>query len=455
MDEFGRPLRGDTRGEGRRDDRPDDRGRRYSPPSRARDDDNRRGYPSDGRRDGPDGRRDERPRDDRRQNDRSYGRPAEDMRQRDIRSDILNRWKQAEEGSAAPRDDYRDERRGEERREDRGAYRNEESGRDTRPPPEYPRRQYNDAPGTSRPGGPPPMGAGSYLEARILDRRSRPTPWVWSVSPARDAEKDKEDEERARGRAKDPKESKRRRESPSRSPSRHKHRSSRKHSSRHHKKHKKHRHSRHSSRSPPRSRSPSSSSSGSEASRSLSSSAKRPRHAPEGEPEAAEAAPAPSTAPAPATGAPHPHAESEDEEVGPQLPSNFNPDDHMDTSNLNFGRGLRPGEGAAMASYVEANERIPRRGEVGWQGETIAKLENLGYIMSGSRHKRMTEVRLRKENQVMTAAETKALAQHNFEEKASREARVMAEFRELIAGRKGGDAGAGTAAKDAPAPDAP
>jgi hypothetical protein len=27
--------------------------------------------------------------------------------------------------------------------------------------------------------------------------------------------------------------------------------------------------------------------------------------------------------------------------------------------------------------------RIPRRGEVGWQGEEIERLESLGYVMSG------------------------------------------------------------------------
>jgi len=27
--------------------------------------------------------------------------------------------------------------------------------------------------------------------------------------------------------------------------------------------------------------------------------------------------------------------------------------------------------------------RIPRRGEVGWQGEEIERLEELGYVMSG------------------------------------------------------------------------
>lgn len=46
--------------------------------------------------------------------------------------------------------------------------------------------------------------------------------------------------------------------------------------------------------------------------------------------------------------------------------------------------------------------RIPRRGEIGWSGEEIDTLETQGYVMSGSRHKRMNAVRIRKENQVIT-----------------------------------------------------
>ena len=59
-----------------------------------------------------------------------------------------------------------------------------------------------------------------------------------------------------------------------------------------------------------------------------------------------------------------------------------------------------PGEGAAIAQYVQQNMRIPRRGEIGWSGEEIESLEQQGYVMSGSRHKLMNAVRLRKENQV-------------------------------------------------------
>lgn len=50
-----------------------------------------------------------------------------------------------------------------------------------------------------------------------------------------------------------------------------------------------------------------------------------------------------------------------------------------------------------MAQYVESNKRIPRRSEVDLTSEEIESFENIGYVMSGSRHKRMTAVRLKKE----------------------------------------------------------
>jgi hypothetical protein len=61
--------------------------------------------------------------------------------------------------------------------------------------------------------------------------------------------------------------------------------------------------------------------------------------------------------------------------------------------------------------------RIPRRGEVGWSGQEIERLENTGYVMSGSRHARMNAIRIRKENQVYSAEEKRALALIQYEEK--------------------------------------
>jgi len=116
-----------------------------------------------------------------------------------------------------------------------------------------------------------------------------------------------------------------------------------------------------------------------------------------------------------------------------------------------FGRGLRPGEGAAIAAFVEAGQRVPRRGEVGWDSGQIDRLEAAGFVMSGSRHKRMTEVRLRKESQVYSAEERRALALFNYEEKAAREARLLEEFRAMLAVQQQ-QTGAGAEAPDAAPP---
>ncbi len=52
--------------------------------------------------------------------------------------------------------------------------------------------------------------------------------------------------------------------------------------------------------------------------------------------------------------------------------------------------------------------------------------------MSGSRHQRMNAIRIRKENQVYSAEEKRALALINFEEKQQRENNIMAEFRQML-----------------------
>ena len=62
-----------------------------------------------------------------------------------------------------------------------------------------------------------------------------------------------------------------------------------------------------------------------------------------------------------------------------------------------------PGEGEAMAGYVQAGKRIPRRGEIGLTSYEIEEFEDAGYVMSGSRHRRMEAVRIRKENQIYSA----------------------------------------------------
>ena len=67
-----------------------------------------------------------------------------------------------------------------------------------------------------------------------------------------------------------------------------------------------------------------------------------------------------------------------------------------------------------------AKQRVPRRGEIAWSGDEIEALESSGFVMSGSRHKRMNAVRVRKENQIYSAQEKRALALQAFEDKVWR-----------------------------------
>ncbi|KAF7101256.1 hypothetical protein CFC21_102638 [Triticum aestivum] len=104
---------------------------------------------------------------------------------------------------------------------------------------------------------------------------------------------------------------------------------------------------------------------------------------------------------------------------------------HVDV-HVKYGGALRPGEGDAMAQFVQQGKRIPRRGEVGLSAEEIQRFEEAGYVMSGSRHSRITAVRLRKENQVYSAEEKRALATFNYEQRAMRESKVRDDLRRLV-----------------------
>ena len=138
-----------------------------------------------------------------------------------------------------------------------------------------------------------------------------------------------------------------------------------------------------------------------------------------------------------------------------------------------------------MAAYVAEGKRIPRRGEIGLLSGEIASFESEGYVMSGSRsvgpclrmhhvafaarckgaarprqhclitptnapsmlplqllfsfpidthstavwawvcrHRRMEAVRIRKENQIYSADERRALAMFHWEERQKKEAKV-------------------------------
>ncbi|GFV58797.1 NKAP family protein CG6066 [Trichonephila clavipes] len=108
------------------------------------------------------------------------------------------------------------------------------------------------------------------------------------------------------------------------------------------------------------------------------------------------------------------------------------PKTHVQLSAKDYGKALLPGEGAAMAAYVAEGKRIPRRGEIGLTSDQIQAFEAVGYVMSGSRHRRMEAVRLRKENQIYSADEKRALAMFNRDERQKRETKILSQFKEMI-----------------------
>ncbi|TRY63145.1 hypothetical protein TCAL_00344 [Tigriopus californicus] len=118
--------------------------------------------------------------------------------------------------------------------------------------------------------------------------------------------------------------------------------------------------------------------------------------------------------------------EEDSDLIGPQLPSK------VQLTHKEMGTALLPGEGSAMAAYVADGKRIPRRGEIGLSSNEITRYEEDGWVMSGSRHRRMEAVRLRKENQIYSAEEKRALAMFSKEERQKRENKILGEFRELV-----------------------
>ncbi|KAG0306474.1 hypothetical protein BGZ98_002292 [Dissophora globulifera] len=121
----------------------------------------------------------------------------------------------------------------------------------------------------------------------------------------------------------------------------------------------------------------------------------------------------------------------DDQEVGP-VPLYVN-DGKM--NERSYGGALLAGEGSAMAAYVQDGKRIPRRGEIGLESTEIESFEDAGFVMSGSRHQRMNAVRVRKENQVISAEEKRALMIFNQEEKIKKDNKIINEMREMVASK--------------------
>ena len=133
--------------------------------------------------------------------------------------------------------------------------------------------------------------------------------------------------------------------------------------------------------------------------------------------------------------------EDSDEEVGPQPLYVVTAGGKKKIDERQYGGALLRGEGSAMAAFLQdgTEARIPRRGEIGLTSDEIERYENVGYVMSGSRHRRMNAVRIRKENQVISAEEKRGILKLQKEEAERREAILREEFSSLVEERLKGE----------------
>ena len=129
-----------------------------------------------------------------------------------------------------------------------------------------------------------------------------------------------------------------------------------------------------------------------------------------------------------------PADDDSDSEIGPRPALIMETRSNKRIDERQYGGALLRGEGSAMAAFLQedTNVRIPRRGEIGLTSDEIANFESVGYVMSGSRHKRMNAVRIRKENQVISAEEKRGILKLQKEERERREAILREEFQELV-----------------------
>ncbi|KAF9483098.1 DUF926-domain-containing protein [Pholiota conissans] len=127
-----------------------------------------------------------------------------------------------------------------------------------------------------------------------------------------------------------------------------------------------------------------------------------------------------------------PEYSDSDEDVGPKPLTKKGGPKKVDERA--YGGALLRGEGSAMAAFLQdgTESRIPRRGEIGLTSDEIAKYEDVGYVMSGSRHRRMNAVRMRKENQVISAEEKRGILKLQREERERKEAILRDEFSQLV-----------------------
>ena len=69
--------------------------------------------------------------------------------------------------------------------------------------------------------------------------------------------------------------------------------------------------------------------------------------------------------------------DSDDEQEGPMPLPQTQPATGGGAASSEYGKALLPGEGQALAAYVQQNLRIPRRGEIGYSGEEVERYEKL------------------------------------------------------------------------------
>jgi hypothetical protein len=126
--------------------------------------------------------------------------------------------------------------------------------------------------------------------------------------------------------------------------------------------------------------------------------------------------------------------ETFEEALGPQpIKVEF---DLKDERKFYAGTGLKRDEAELFSHYVQQGKRIPRRGEVGLSSDEIERYEKLGYVMSGSRHRKMNLARMKKEQLVYTAEEKRALAIYNLEEQQRRERNIINEMKYMWQNKK-------------------
>ncbi|MES1913546.1 MAG: hypothetical protein MHM6MM_005735 [Cercozoa sp. M6MM] len=127
-----------------------------------------------------------------------------------------------------------------------------------------------------------------------------------------------------------------------------------------------------------------------------------------------------------------------DDNFGPAVPeyaiadalAESNP--RVKTEKTDYGGDLLRGEGEATAAFLQKGERVPRRGEIGLSSKQIEVFEHMGYVMSGSRHKRMNAVRIRKEAQIFAAEEEKTLKTMRQQQRIEKERQASADTARMV-----------------------